>query len=105
MTKDFSYLENMSIKKTYLLMLLGGGLMMTILLGSWVYLNWQNEVTIFTNERDAYIASMMFTIVLIMALVSCIIIIHKVGGVRVRDILSYQGWCQDQFKKAKEKGK
>lgn len=99
MTKDFSYLEKTSTKKIYGLMVFAGTALMAILIGSWVYLNWQSEVTAFTTERDAYITGMMFAIVLIIACISIVIIIHKVGGVSINDIPSYWKWVKEDMNK------
>ena len=102
--KDFSYLENnMTNKKVKYLMILSGGLMMSILIGSWIYINYDSEKYTYMTERESYINGMGFTLVLIGLLIGAIIIIHKAGGIRVRDIPAYQGWCQDEFKKMKKK--
>jgi hypothetical protein len=100
MTKDFSYLEEKTTsKKTYGLMLLSGSCLMAILLGSYFYLNWHDEVTIFTTEREAYIQGMLFALGLIAVLISIVILIHKVGGVAIRDIPDYWKWVKEDGKK------
>jgi uncharacterized integral membrane protein len=105
MTKDFSYLENTSKKKMIQLMILSGGLMMAILIGSWIYINYDSERYYYMTLRESYLNGMGFTLVLIGLLIGAVIIIHKAGGIRVRDIPAYQGWCQDEFKRIKEENK
>ena len=83
-------------------MVLAGVMMMALLIGMWIYSNWSSEYSYYINARQAYFNGLLFTGAVIAVLVGAIILIHKLGGVKIRDIPAYQNWCQDEFKKEKK---
>lgn len=85
MKKDFSYLDNVSNKRYLGIGILAFFMMIGILFFSTI------------------VNTVGFAVLLIGMFLGAIILIHWLGGVHPKDILAYQGWCQDEFKKAKKK--
>lgn len=105
MTKDFSYLENMSNLRFKLLGVLAFGLMFAILFGFIGFSLLTEEEVQRMGETQLRVLQLAYAGGIIMALIGAIVVIHLLGGVKPKDILAYQGWCQDEFKKAKRESR
>lgn len=89
MTKDFSYLEYVSNRR-YL------GIMIVAFTGMILFFTFGFNSNTFNNPFTWPALFIIFCI-------GMIILIHSLGGVHPKDILNYQMWCQDEFKKSKRK--
>lgn len=90
MTKDFSHLDTKySNKRYYAIMVIAVvAFVAALFIGSGLL-----------HNPNLWVVSFMGFCI------GMVVLIHWLGGVKPKDILNYQGWCQDEFKRIKEERK